>query len=196
VRPPVLLNAHASRPRPSFTFPVLLEAWAGSVYSCRDDPCLPRPRDASSWLVVFATGPVVASVDQAGVDVSAGVVVLVGIQAVGRAQYVVGILGLPSSVACGGGCCSIPGGRGAADGSTISAAAGGPVLIVPPCGLGLIPISSIVQIFVLSKVTNEMGEKGRSGQNSLRDIWRDRSSVLRHNSRTPKKSWQRECPRH
>ena len=91
-------------------------------------------------------------VDHAGVNVRTGVVVLVCIQAIGRAQYVVGILGLPRSVACGGGCCCrIPGGIGAADGSTISAAAGGPVLIVPPCGLGLIPISSIVQIFVLSR---------------------------------------------
>jgi len=126
-------------------FLVLLEAVVGSVYSCRGDPCLPLPRDVSSWLVVLSTGTIVPSVDHPGVDVGAGVVVLVCIQAVRRAQYVVGILGLPRSVACGGGCCRIPGGRGAADGSTISAAAGGPVLIVPPCGLGLIPISRYLE---------------------------------------------------
>jgi hypothetical protein len=89
----------ACRPHASITFLVLLEALVGSVYSCRDDPCLPLPRDASPWLVSFSTRPVVTSVDHPGVDVGAGVVVLVCIQAICRAQYVVGILGLPSSVA-------------------------------------------------------------------------------------------------
>ena len=87
------------RPCLSIMFLVLLEALAGSVCLCRGDPCLLWPRDASSWLVVFATGPVVASVDHPCVDVRAGVVVLSRIQAVCRAQNVVGILGLPSSVA-------------------------------------------------------------------------------------------------
>jgi hypothetical protein len=80
-------------------FLVSREALAGGVYSCRVDPCLPLPRDASSWLVVFSTRAIVTSVDHAGVDVRTGVVVLVCIQAIRRAQYVVGILGLPRSVA-------------------------------------------------------------------------------------------------
>src|SRR5437764_9909877 len=37
----------------------------------RSSDLLLWPRDASSWLVVFATGPVVASVDHPGVDVRA-----------------------------------------------------------------------------------------------------------------------------
>ena len=61
-----------------------------------------------AWLVVVSTGAIVASVEYARVRVGGAVVVLVCIQAIRRAQYVVGILGLPSSVACGGGCCRIP----------------------------------------------------------------------------------------
>ncbi len=128
-------------------------AVAGSVYSCRVDPCLPLPLRSCSSLVGFRAGAIVAIVAHAGVHVgpTAVLVLVAAVQAMRRAQYVVGILGLPGSIACGGCCSSIAGGIGAANGSTISAAAGGPVLIVPPCGLGLIPISSIVQKVVLSR---------------------------------------------
>lgn len=133
--------------RPSLLL-VLRAVWVGSVCSCHDDPCLPQPRRPTASLVGLAAGTVVAGIDHAGVYVGCGIVVLVRIQAMSRAQNVVGILGLPGSIARG---CCIACGRGTADGATISAAAGGPVLIVPPCGLGLIPISSIVQIYALSR---------------------------------------------
>jgi hypothetical protein len=84
---------------PSIILMVSPEAPVGSVYSCRVDPCLPLPRDASSGLVIVSTGAIVTRVDHAGVHVGAGVVVFVGIQAISRAQYVVGILGLPRTVA-------------------------------------------------------------------------------------------------
>ena len=88
---------------PSHPYIIILlvspEAPVGSVYSCRVDPCLPLPRDASSGLVIVSTGTIVTRVDHAGVHVGAGVVVFVRIQTISRAQYVVGILGLPRSVA-------------------------------------------------------------------------------------------------
>lgn len=74
----------------------------------------------------------------AGIAVRAGGIVIVGVQSVTLAQYVVGILGLPGAE--GG---ATPG-RGIAlaapDGTAISAA-GRSVLVLAPCGLGLIPIS-------------------------------------------------------
>jgi hypothetical protein len=74
-----------------------------------------------------------------------------------------------------------------------------PGRLVLICEEGLVPpINTIVQINVLANVTatNETVTGTRRGSNSLRGIWRGRSSGLPSSSRSRERSWQRECPRH
>jgi len=130
---------------------------ADRVHSCRDDPRLLDVPCSMPYLVALAR-PVVTRGDHASIPVRVCAVVLCRIHV--RAQYVVGALGLPSE-----GCCRGAGigtaGTAAADRSSGRAipAAGRSSLVLPPCGLGLIPINSNVQIFVLPRI----GDKRKMG---------------------------------
>lgn len=133
---------------------ILLGVRAGGLCSYRADPRLRGDPGLRASLVAFA-GAVVARGDHRAVAVRVCAVVFGHVHV--WAQNVVGALGLPSEGCCRGGGIGTAG-TAAADGSAarpISAACW-PILVLPPCGLGLIPINSNVQIFVLpDEATNE-----------------------------------------
>ena len=113
---------------------------------CHVDPYLLRLRPLHSSSVCLPSNTIVTRRHGAGVSVRAGAVVFVlCIETMARVQYVVGMFGLtrePPMAACGGIVC-IRGSDGAA--SRVSPTAWGSILVLAPCGLGLVPISFIVQ---------------------------------------------------
>lgn len=145
------------------------------------------------------------------------VVVLRCVQAV-RAQYVVRALGLAVVGGCGrrigpGAGAAGPAAAAAADWPAGPVTAAGPILVLAPCGLGLIPpINFVVQIFVFVK-GQATYERERAGErewmrvrvrvmgckddliNLLRDTWPDRFSMLPHSFRNPARSWRIGCLR-
>ena len=121
---------------------------------------MPGSPGSKPRLVAFA-GAVVARGHHRSIAVGVCAVVLGSIDV--WAQYVVGALGLPSEACCRGGGIGTAG-TAAPNGSAARpiSAAGWPILVLPPCGLGLIPINSNVQIFVLpEEATNERVGRGR-----------------------------------
>ncbi len=153
--------------------------------------------------------------DHGRVDVAvSAVVVLWPLHQVGT-QYVVRALGLAVVGWCGGRIGPGAGAAGAtavaataaaaADGPAGSVTAAGPILVLAPCGLGLIPpINFVVQIFVLAKSPGDKREGEGNGRgwveresliNLLRDTWLGRFSMLLHSSRTRARSWRIGCLR-
>ena len=118
-----------------------------------------EPRAVAGCLVGLADGAVVADADHGRVDVAVTAVVVLGCLHAVRAQYVVRALGLTVVGWCGGRIWPTAGAAGAAataDGSAGSVTAAGPILVLAPCGLGLIPpINFVVQIFVLAKIRRQ-----------------------------------------
>lgn len=132
--------------------------------------------------VRLADGAVVTDADDGRVDVAVAAVVVLGSVHAVRAQYVVRALGLAVVGWCGGYIGPGAGAAGpaaAADGSAGAVAAAGPILVLAPCGLGLIPpINFVVQIFVFAKIQarNERVRDGvqvgeRKGEGLPRTAW-------------------------
>jgi len=119
-------------------------------------PTIAKPRAVAASLVRLAHGAVVADADHGRVYVAVtAVVVLRCVHAV-RAQYVVRAIGLAVVGWCGRRIWPGAGAAGpvaaAADWSAGPVTAAGPILVLAPCGLGLIPpINFVVQIFVFVK---------------------------------------------